>query len=304
MKILIEHKVSDKLPEINNKDYHVIFDNKPDVMYYNKGIFTISNWLGDDEIYKPTSWYEEVEIDDLDSTKILPIEERIKEDVLSDEFVYVKKEDYNKAIKALEAAELQCKLLYEQNKIETCEYAGNIQQANEQIEGYIGTIDILENKLKELNEQYNCCKEICDRRKEQLDIADEVIENLKTQLGEGLTKEFYRNQIIELNNKNKELEELLQIAHEKYTKWYFDMCDKYADISWMVEDIYKHNALEDGVSNGKARELVRELLDKKADERYEKALELANKHFKVDDKRTLNNKIINILKTAVYGTSR
>lgn len=51
-------------------------------------------------------WLEPLEVE-LDSEKILPKEERMGVCSISDNFTYVKKEDYNKAIKALEAAELQ-----------------------------------------------------------------------------------------------------------------------------------------------------------------------------------------------------
>lgn len=102
------------------------------------------------------------------------------------------------------------------------------------------------------------------------------------------------------------LEELLTIAVTSSLEHHKDLCTKYAELSWNIETLANSRDSENGISNSLFRELVRELINKDADERYNKALDTyySNKIEEGVNASDISHKrLIKALKIAAYGNN-
>ena len=108
---------------------------------------------------------------------------------------------------------------------------------------------------------------------------------------------------IELQLKIKELEDSLQSVITSDLEHHKNLIDKYGEISWQIEELANKKDLdENGISNSLFRQLVRELINKNAKERYNEAtsyLKISYGINELEDK--FNILVIEALKIAAYG---
>lgn len=188
-------------------------------------------------------WYEPIEIE-LKSEEILPKEER---DAFS-----------------------QCEILNKIFKFKEALIAAELKIA----------------KLKAVN---NSLKEDYDRKKEQIEILEDAISDLKIskaslkmQLGEGLTKEFFRKQYVELASKIKEFlpptfynDRPLEERFEKLVDSWNSVIKAYDELS--IENQSLKLAIERN-HGGNCIIAPKGEVDKIAKERYEKAYDYYEKN--------------------------
>jgi predicted transcriptional regulator len=106
-----------------------------------------------------------------------------------------------------------------------------------------------------------------------------------------------------LNDEYNQLKQTLTDYVETHNTRFKDLCDKYAEISWNIESLAAKNQENDGISNGLFREMVRELLDRDANERYEKALNYLTDNCTTNYLLSLNEEVKQAFKIAAYGNS-